>query len=158
MWFTGCGRALGSVTGSDTYIATVTALALSLDATTEDVQMGKTKAFTVSINMEFTDEFVRGLFENYPEAGRGACLQCTNWQYGDNGKPFRMTFHDDEEDKDYNLDLAGAVKGFKVFVAKHMRGELAGISISDYKDAGDYDADALDCITQCALLGDVVYG
>jgi hypothetical protein len=127
----------------------------------EYVQMGETnvsldKEFTIP--MRFTHEFVRSLFDNYPEAGNGCAIQCVDWCYGDKDKPFKMDFIDTEESKPYRLTLDKAVRGFKRFIQLKMEGQLAGVEIQDYHDASEYDAVALDCITQCALFGEVIYG
>jgi len=116
----------------------------------------KNKEFTIP--MKFTEEFVRRLFEGYPEAGQGCAVQCVDWCYGDKDKPFKMDFIDTEESKPYRLTLDKAVKGFKIFIGLKMSGELAGIEITDYHDGGEYDCVALDAITQCAIFGEVIYG
>lgn len=111
-------------------------------------------------------EFVRGLYENFPEASSGSALRCINWQYGAHdterpelNKPFRFTFEDDEG-KTHGVDLAKAVKGFRVMVGLVVTGEFPGLSLSlqFLKDQGDWDGDAIDALAQCAVFGAVIYG
>lgn len=104
-------------------------------------------------------EFVRGLYENFPEASGGSALRCLNWQYGEGGKPFRFTFEDDDG-KTHGVDLAQAVKGFRVMVGLTVTGEFPGLSLSlqFLKDQGDWDGDAIDALAQCAVFGAVIYG
>lgn len=48
------------------------------------------------------EQFVRGMMENYPEAGSGNALQCVRFKYSE----LKFTFVDDEDGKTYHLDKA----------------------------------------------------
>jgi len=116
----------------------------------------------------FTDEEFEKLAEdiwgNFPEASSGSALQCVGWNY----KEWKFSFVDSEAEDEKGVHppkpktlvttrekCLGAVASFLVL---KMRGQLKGISIEDYHDAGEYDAIAADAIAQLAVLGDVIYG
>jgi len=48
--------------------------------------------------------------------------------------------------------------GLKKFMELKLSGGLIGIHISDFSDAGEYDAEAVDAIAQLACYGEVIFG
>lgn len=96
------------------------------------------------------------IYENYPEYSSPS-LRCTAWNYGG------MTFHFDEDDetgtlKKHVIRKKDIMKGLQMFIQAKLKGELPGIPMADLFDAGEYDAVAVDAVTQFAIFGEVIYG
>lgn len=96
------------------------------------------------------------IFGNFPEASRGSSLQCVGYSY----KNFRFTFLDVETEgaKRVTVGKDEILPALAAFIGMKVQGFLKGISVSDFTDAGEYDAEAADAIAQIAVLGEVVYG
>ena len=98
------------------------------------------------------EELAKSCFENYPEASSPS-LWCTSWKYDE----WLFKF-EDEDGKKFTLNKEKILDGLKQFIEIKMKGGLKGILIEDYKDAGEYDAEAVDAITQLACYGEVIWG
>lgn len=129
---------------------------------TKHTEEGEVK-FEVEIPDAQIAELTFNIFENYPEYSSGNALKCTSYKYGDKtGKGFDFTFEDVEEEKTYKLTFEQA----KGAVEKFIRGRLDGTlnfklgphDLEALLDAGNYDIDWTDAITQLALLGEIIYG
>jgi hypothetical protein len=108
--------------------------------------------FTLEIPDERVETIVRGIFDNFPESAM--CLECTGWKY----KEFIFKFYDAEENKHHTVRLVDALRGFKIFMKLKSEGKLGGVDwVWDGTDF-NYDAVACDCIVQCAIFGEVIYG
>lgn len=110
-----------------------------------------------TIKIAVPNKFIKELLENLPEASLS--MSCKSWDYE---KP-RFVFYDHEDDgKKYVLTMNKARKGFKIMARLILEGRLQGLSLgADWmaeSGAEDWDADAIDSLVQCALLGGVIYG
>lgn len=108
----------------------------------------------ITYKVEVTDEFLKSLLENLPEA----CISfhCSSWDY----ENCIFELEDIEDEQKYTLTLEKAREGFKIIANEIMQGKLPGLNIapSDIIDEGAWDAYAIDAFVQCAVLGEVVYG
>jgi hypothetical protein len=114
---------------------------------------------TLDIPNEIVEYVVRGIMDNFPEAGM--TLRCTDWKY----KPMEFTFVDCEEDKNYKLDKAKLLATFPlIFTDKWPKGctkpPTANLDNEEtWNDwLGQADAFDFDAFAQLAVLGEVIYG
>lgn len=128
---------------------------VQLAETVHKEQGGEEKARPLVIEVPITDEFLRGLAENFPEAAQYS-LRCLSFNY----EKFLFEFLDEEENKEHTLDIEKARRGFEIFAALRIGGKLPGLDLGDawMTDGGAWDAYAIDAWLQCCLLGEVVYG
>ncbi|MFW5955738.1 MAG: hypothetical protein ACOCSK_03260 [Rhodothermales bacterium] len=141
---------------------------------------------TFSVDEAKIDSFLTEVMENYPEASSPS-LRCIPHDDGKWGYVECEYFFDEVEEDSlcpdpkcgtiYSKRIGRAVyllkrddlrRGFELFMRKKLAGELKGIDLdvsplfdrdADWGDwACDWDADALDCLVQCAIYGDVIYG
>lgn len=103
------------------------------------------------------DLFAAEIWANMPEASSGSALACVGYNYG----AWKFTFQDIEGDSPgryHYTDKGRCLAAVALFMIMKIQGEFKGIEVADMKDAGDYDAIAVDAIAQLAVLGEVVYG
>lgn len=108
--------------------------------------------------------------QNLPECCMS--LRCISFKYGleyvngrftDKINPDNMkfVFVDEEDGKRYTMTIKEAEKGVIMLIDKILNGKLffTGCkSFADLMDMGNWDADVVDAMVQCAVLGDVIYG
>lgn len=110
---------------------------------------------------EFED-LALDIWQNFPEASSGSSLRCIGFNY----KEWKYKFLDTEKYDSVGAnaknvlttDKAKCLAAVASFIVMKLQGQLQGIQISDFRDAGDYDAIAADAIAQLAVLGEIVYG
>jgi len=114
------------------------------------------------MNSQQQEQFVRGIMDNYPEAGSGNELQCFGYNY----ERLEFTF-EDSEGKSYILDKAKLMAALPLmFTEKWPKGctqphRLAFDGVTDDQvDDWLCEADAVDfdAFVQLACLGEVIYG
>lgn len=88
---------------------------------------------------------IKEMMENYPEAGRGMGLFCHGWDYD----KVEFSFHDEEEDKEYEVTLPMLQKGMALLLKE--KPQLLN-------EDCDYDAYDCDELVQYAVFGEVRYG
>jgi len=109
--------------------------------------------------------------QNLPECS--ISMACVSFKYGleyVNGKftdkiapeNMKFVFVDEEGDsKRYTMTIKEAEKGVILLINKIINQELffhGCSSFADLMDMGNWDADVVDAMVQCAVLGDVIYG
>lgn len=110
---------------------------------------------------EFED-LALDIWQNFPEASNGSSLQCIGYDY----KEWKYKFLDTEKHDSVGANAknvlvtnkAKCLAAVAAFIVMKVQGQLQGIQISDFRDAGEYDAIAADAIAQLAVLGEVIYG
>ena len=111
--------------------------------------------------VEFDDvAIIKDVTQNLPEYGLN--LKCVGWKYD----KCLFKFEDFEEalengdPKAYTVTLPMLKKGFKKLVQMIGAGRLKGLNINlgNITDGGEWDAECVDALVQCAIFGDVIYG
>jgi hypothetical protein len=109
------------------------------------------------------EQLVRGIMDNFPEAGRCNVLQCIRANYS----KLDFTFVDDEQDTHHPLDKAKLLAAVPlIFTNKWPKGCTKTASINTpsvtQDDVDDWlctaDAQDFDAFIQLAILGEVIYG
>lgn len=103
------------------------------------------------------DQLIKSWMENYPEAGAGNCMKCVKFDYA----KMQFTFWDEEEEKEYQLNLANLKKGLNIFLKVIQEGKYhnsMGNIPNPLAEGYEDDAQDHDALVQCALLGEVRYG
>lgn len=102
---------------------------------------------------------VRGMMDNYPEAGNGCALVCTQWKYD----ACLFLFEDQEDGQSYRLDKPKLMAAFAlIFTDKWPKGCTQPPASTDPEVWDDWlcqcDAQDFDAFAQLACLGEVIYG
>lgn len=132
---------------------------ISIKGDFEKVEMPTRDAFfkVFGFTPSSFDLFAAEIWANMPEASQGSSLQCVGWNYG----AWKFSFRDtegDEPEKTHVTDKGKCLAAVAVFMVMKAQGQFKGIPITDMKDAGEYDAIAVDAVAQLAVLGEVIYG
>lgn len=123
----------------------------------------------MQLTLDIPEELIRWMINevmgNMPEASAGACLRCTHWNY----EHCAFIFFDCEEEKKWTVDYPMLRKGFDELMYQRINGKanFCGWDIdpllSPTKEAwaewaGQWDADVVDGLVQCAIFGEIIYG
>ena len=102
------------------------------------------------------NQLIKEMMENYPEAGGGNCLKCVGWNY----KKMEFDFYDEEEDKDYDVNLETLQIGLNKLLKIIEEGKYFnnGVVPNLLSEGYDYDSQDCDALVQCAIFGEVIYG
>lgn len=111
----------------------------------------------LTIPDELIEKIVRGIMDNFPEAGQ--TMVCTGWKYD----TLDFNFEDTEEGKKYKVDKVQLLRAFPLLFSDKWPKGLTQPPHSDQWEAwedwlGQADAFDFDAFIQLALLGDVIYG
>lgn len=68
-----------------------------------------------------------------------------------------LILHDAEEDEKYELTLDKLLKGIEIAAINNYYSDYEWINGNEI-DCCQVDAEVADCIVQCALFGDIIYG
>lgn len=114
---------------------------------------------TIELGGELIDKIVRGIMDNYPEAGAGCALQCTAYNY----KDLQFNFRDVETGKFYMLGQESLYKAFPLlFSDKWPKGCTQPPRSCHWEHWDEWlcqaDATDFDAFVQLACLGEVIYG
>lgn len=110
------------------------------------------------------ENLIREVMQNYPQASSGS-LRCTRWRY----KECVYEFDDVEEDEHYTVIYKDLREGFDILMklAADKKFGIPGWNTDPVRSldpgvwddwAGDWDADVVDGLVQCAIFKDVIYG
>lgn len=110
---------------------------------------------TTSYTDAEVDAFLKEVMSNMPEYGLS--LQCVSWKYDD--CRFRFV---DPENKTYMVDLPelriGLAKMLRAMVEQGQMPIIYSAIKPDLLDGSNWDAEALDCLVQFSIFGEVIYG
>ena len=106
--------------------------------------------------MVIKTQLIKSWMENYPEAGAGNCMKCVKFNYA----KMQFVFWDDEEEKEYQLNLADLKKGLNIFLKAiqegkyyNSMGNIPHILAEGYED----DSQDHDALVQYALFEEIKY-
>lgn len=113
--------------------------------------------FEVEVEDAKIKTFLTELVENLPEYS--ISLACIGWDYDE----CRFTFKDEEDDDNalHTICYEDIERGFKILVDGILQGKHnIGITVVDILcfDGADWDAEGVDCLIQCSIFGEIVYG
>lgn len=110
----------------------------------------------MKITIEFDEQkLINDVVQNLPEYS--VSLRCVDFDY----KHCRFDFEDDEDGKEYTLTYEKFRKGLKIMLKLLATGHLKGVAsyvMPNFEDTGNWDGVAVDCLVQCAIFGEVIYG
>lgn len=114
---------------------------------------------TIEIPTATVEKIVRGIMDNYPEAGRTNTLKCERYNY----TTLKFTFVDGETGKGYTLYKGNFIRTLPlVFGAKWPKGCTPAPTSPDWGQWEEWlcrcDVTEFDAFIQLACLGDVIYG
>ena len=127
--------------------------------TNQTISKKHTMKITIEIPEDRQNQIIDGIMQNYPEAGAGMGLQCTNWKY----KLCQFEFEDDEEGKTYKLTRVDFKRALALmFTGKWLKGCTPPPIGLDHDGVEDWlcqsDANDADAFVQLAVFGEVIYG
>ena len=106
-------------------------------------------------NVRVVEKLLEEVVQSLPEYS--ISLKCTDYNY----KECEFSFHDDETDKDYLINLSMIVKGYgilkKLWQNKKIFFDIMK-SEEDWSDPANWDADIVDLLVQCSIFNEVIYG
>jgi hypothetical protein len=113
----------------------------------------------LTIPDDLIEKIVRGIMDNYPEAGHGCSLRCVDWRY----EAMTFEFEDCEDGKLYMLDKAKLLAAFPLlFSDKWPKGCTKPPMSDDWEVWSDWlcqaDAQDFDAFVQLVVFGEVIYG
>jgi len=108
----------------------------------------------MKITLTIPDNFLDDILQNLPEYA--ISFDCTYFDY--DRCIYKLT--DCEDGAKYTLTREKAHAGLEMMIDKLMAGKLPGLELSsmNWFDPANWDSIDTDCLIQCALLGDVIYG
>jgi hypothetical protein len=120
---------------------------------------------TFDIPESLVEWIIKEVMGNMPEASRGACLRCTHWNYD----RCEFRFFDCEDESHTAVNYPMLRKGFDALMKQRTMGyaNFCGWDIEPLLTptkerweewAGQWDADVVDGLVQCAIFGEIVYG
>ena len=114
---------------------------------------------TIKIPDEQVAQLINGIMQNYPEAGSGNSLRCTNWNYELN----IYEFSDDDSGKFHIVTFSHLVDIVPLmFTDKWPKGCTKLPTVLTEQSVDDWlcqaDATDFDSFVQLAVFGEVVYG
>jgi len=103
-----------------------------------------------------SDELIKSVMENYPEASFGSPLKCKEYNYVE----VRFKFVDEETGENYNIDINMLRKGLKILLKIVKEGGYfnCGYPPALLSKEYDWDGQDVDALVQCAIFGEIMYG
>lgn len=98
-------------------------------------------------------QLIKEIYENYPEASSPS-LQCDKWDY----EKCHYHFYDIEEEQGYWITEREIMKALPLLLKDLFNGKIFTSLSTNLLDAGDWDAEAIDILTQYAIFGEAKYG
>lgn len=120
---------------------------------------------TFDIPESLVEWIIKEVMDNMPEASRGACLRCTRWNYD----KCEFRFFDCEDESRKAVTYPMLRKGFDALMKHAMTRKIYFYGwdieplLTPTKErweewAGQWDADVVDGLVQCAIFGEIIYG
>lgn len=113
----------------------------------------------MKLTIEYDEKtLIDDVMANMPEYSQ-SYLRCIGWNY------VGCEYHFEEEVNDADNPIVRMVtrpklnKGLKLMLKLIQNRKLnVGLDLSNFTDAGQWDAIATDALVQCAIFGEVIYG